>query len=131
MSYFLFLGLNQCKLLSCSHGQDCEVDKQGIANCVCSQTCEPIVRPVCANNGNTFDNLCEMELNGCQDRLPLVAKYFGTCGTCILYMYNMTPLIDFNVCAQRKCREKYFKNFEMKNEKTLAVHIWEILIPKI
>ena len=85
MSYFLFLGLNQCKLLSCSHGQDCEVDKQGIANCVCSQTCEPIVRPVCANNGNTFDNLCEMELNGCQDRLELVAKYFGTCGKCFSY----------------------------------------------
>ena len=74
-------------MLSCSHGQDCEVDKQGIANCVCSQTCEPIVRPVCANNGNTFDNLCEMELNGCQDRLPLVAKYFGTCGMCILYVF--------------------------------------------
>ena len=75
-------------MLSCSHGQDCEVDKQGIANCVCSQTCEPIVRPVCANNGNTFDNLCEMELNGCQDRLPLVAKYFGTCGKWIFFIYN-------------------------------------------
>ena len=97
MSYFLFLGLNQCKLLSCSHGQDCEVDKQGIANCVCSQTCEPIVRPVCANNGNTFDNLCEMELNGCQDRLPLVAKYFGTCGMFISYVYNITPLLKISM----------------------------------
>ena len=105
-------------MLSCSHGQDCEVDKQGIANCVCSQTCEPIVRPVCANNGNTFDNLCEMELNGCQDRLPLVAKYFGTCGMFISNVYNTIPLKDFNVCAQWKCWELCFKNFEMKNEKT-------------
>ena len=92
-------------MLSCSHGQDCEVDKQGIANCVCSQTCEPIVRPVCANNGNTFDNLCEMELNGCQDRLPLVAKYFGTCGMFISNVYNIIPLKDFKcLCSTKMLR---------------------------
>ena len=108
-------------MLSCSHGQDCEVDKQGIANCVCSQTCEPIVRPVCANNGNTFDNLCEMELNGCQDRLPLVAKYFGTCGMFISSVYNIIPLKDFNVCAQRKCWELYASKYaNFWNEKTLV-----------
>ena len=78
--FSFFLGLNQCKLLSCSHGQDCEIDKQGITNCVCSHNCQPIVRPVCATNGRTYDNLCEMEKNGCQDREELSAKYFGICG---------------------------------------------------
>ena len=80
IKFSYFLGLNQCKLLSCSHGQDCEIDKQGITNCVCSHNCQPIVRPVCATNGRTYDNLCEMEKNGCQDREELSAKYFGICG---------------------------------------------------
>lgn len=73
-------GLNQCKLLSCSNGQDCDIDKQGITNCVCSHNCEPIVRPVCANDGNTYDSLCEMQKFGCQKRLNIAAKYFGICG---------------------------------------------------
>ena len=38
------------------------------------------MRPVCATNGRTYDNLCEMEKNGCQDREELSAKYFGICG---------------------------------------------------
>ena len=80
----IIAGLNQCKLLSCSHGQDCEIDKQGITNCVCSQTCQPVVRPICANNGKTYDNLCEMERYGCIDRVKLVAKYFGNCGKLVV-----------------------------------------------
>ena len=80
--------MNQCKLLSCSHGQDCEIDKQGITNCVCSHNCQPIVRPVCATNGRTYDNLCEMEKNGCQDREELSAKYFGICGNYNFMSYS-------------------------------------------
>ena len=76
----ILTGLNQCKLLSCNYGQECNIDKQGITNCVCNQLCEPIVRPVCANDGNTYDNLCEMQKHGCQNRLNLSAKYFGICG---------------------------------------------------
>ena len=35
---------------------------------------------VCANDGNTYDNLCEMQKYGCQNQLNLSAKYFGICG---------------------------------------------------
>ena len=87
--FFLFLGMNQCKLLSCSLGEECEIDKQGITNCVCSHTCEPMVRPVCASNGNSYDNLCEMQKSGCEERQDLRAKYFGICGNYLINcLYN-------------------------------------------
>ena len=76
----LFSGLNQCKLLSCSAGQECSIDKQGITSCVCPEYCEPIVRPICASNGRTYSNLCLMQREACLKQTSITAKYYGTCG---------------------------------------------------
>lgn len=74
-------GFNQCSLLSCGPGHDCQVDRHlGVATCVCSGNCEPIVRPVCASNGQTFRNVCEMNRQGCQTRKSLTVQYVGSCG---------------------------------------------------
>ena len=73
-------GMNQCNLLSCSLGQECAIDKQGITSCVCPDYCEPIVRPVCASDGITYNNLCEMKRQACKARVKLTPSYIGTCG---------------------------------------------------
>jgi len=87
-----FLGLNQCNLLSCNYGQECSMDKHGITECVCPKSCEPIVRPVCANDGKTYDNMCEMIKSACNQRLNISAKYVGVCGKSIpkIYLFNIT-----------------------------------------
>lgn len=56
------------------------MDKHGIAECVCPKSCEPIVRPVCATDGKTYDNMCEMKRSACNLRLNITAKYIGVCG---------------------------------------------------
>ena len=61
-------------------GQECETDKQGRAKCSCPDYCEPEVRPVCASNGKTYQNVCEMNKQGCKRQSYLTVKYFGTCG---------------------------------------------------
>ena len=74
-------GLNQCALLSCSHvGGFCLTTRQGIASCACPERCERVVRPVCASDGATYDNVCEMRRAGCARRVDLRAKYVGVCG---------------------------------------------------
>jgi hypothetical protein len=82
-------------LLSCSHGEECEIDKQGITNCVCREKCEPIVRPACASDGQTYDNLCEMQNHGCHTRQDIAAKYFGTCGKNNFLNYYRPQIIWF------------------------------------
>ena len=75
-------GLNQCALLSCwPHGGGfCETSRQGIAKCACAERCERVVRPVCASDGATYDNVCEMRRAGCGRRQDLRAEYVGVCG---------------------------------------------------
>ena len=69
--------MNQCKLLSCNYGQECEIDKQGITNCVCKNNCQPIVRPVCSNDGNSIcwsnDGLVIIFANTIDD--PLIVNF--------------------------------------------------------
>ena len=116
-SLFLSLsyqGLNQCNLLSCNHGQECEIDKQGITNCICNQNCEPIVRPVCANDGNSYPSLCEMQKYGCLEQINLEAKYFGICdsnGPCSKRSCNHHSICvesgDLAFCECPNCSEEY------------------------
>lgn len=75
-------GVNQCNLLSCNadRWESCQIDKQGITNCVCVDNCESVVRPVCASDGVTYDNVCEMRRAACNKKEDVVEKYFGTCG---------------------------------------------------
>lgn len=95
-------------------GEECEIDKQGITNCVCGKTCEAVVRPVCASDGNTYDNLCEMQRHGCQARRDLTARYFGTCdskGPCSKRSCNHNSLCvesgDLAFCECPDCSEQY------------------------
>lgn len=74
--------MNQCNLLTCAYGEECSIDKQGITECVCpsAASCERVVRPVCASDGNTYDNECEMRAEGCRKKEDVTVEYFGICG---------------------------------------------------
>jgi coxsackievirus/adenovirus receptor len=63
--------------------------KQGITNCVCPGECERIVRPVCASDGNTYDNMCEMKRAGCVRKADISAKYIGVCGKNRLHFLSL------------------------------------------
>eukprot|EP00094_Tigriopus_californicus_P000322 TCALIF_00311-PA protein Name:"Similar to Agrn Agrin (Mus musculus)" AED:0.20 eAED:0.20 QI:0/0.36/0.34/0.86/1/1/23/48/1678 len=107
-------GLNQCKLLNCEFGQECEINKQGITNCICPQSCEKVVRPVCASNGQTYDNECEMKKYGCRKKMALTIQYIGICdsnGPCSKRTCNHHSICveseDLAFCECPKCAEEY------------------------
>lgn len=107
-------GLNQCKLLNCEFGQECEINKQGITNCICPESCEKIVRPVCASNGQTYDNECEMKKYGCRKKMALSIQYIGNCdsnGPCSKRTCNHHSICveseDLAFCECPKCAEEY------------------------
>lgn len=73
-------GFNPCSSLKCINGEECVINKYGIARCECPTDCEPIVRPVCGNNSKTYDNECELRKSGCLSKSKLETSYAGICG---------------------------------------------------
>ncbi|XP_071744325.1 agrin isoform X3 [Lepeophtheirus salmonis] len=83
-------GVNPCKLLNCDWGQECEISKQGITNCVCPQQCEPIIRPICGSDRITYENLCSLRKSACEKRKIISPIHYGICGS-------------NGPCSKRKC----------------------------
>ncbi|KAK6622158.1 hypothetical protein RUM44_001965 [Polyplax serrata] len=73
-------GFNPCASLKCINGEECVINKYGIASCECPTDCEPVVRPVCGNNSRTYDNECEMRKAGCFSKARIEPSYAGVCG---------------------------------------------------
>ena len=91
MNAFL-AGLDPCASLGCRRwpGGFCATTRQGIAACACPERCERAVRPVCASDGATYDNLCEMRRAACRrKRADITAKYIGVCGESPHYDFHL------------------------------------------
>lgn len=71
---------NPCATLQCARGQHCDIDRYGIATCQCPPPCPPVVRPVCAQDGRTFDSACELRRRACIDHEELREEHAGPCG---------------------------------------------------
>ncbi|KAJ8021428.1 Agrin [Holothuria leucospilota] len=74
-----------CEFGHCQLASDLEV------MCVCPEGCEEIYQPVCANDGVTYNNLCEMERTACISQMALVVLTEGACAK------------DLDVCSEMKC----------------------------
>ncbi|KAK8742076.1 hypothetical protein OTU49_002094, partial [Cherax quadricarinatus] len=74
------VGVNPCDSVSCLPGEECNIDVSGIAHCECPPACEPVVRPVCGSDHNTYDNLCELQRSVCLKQSDIVVSYVGVCG---------------------------------------------------
>jgi coxsackievirus/adenovirus receptor len=66
--------------LLCKSGEECGIDKFGIAHCECPPQCEPIMRPVCGQDGRTYESLCELRRAACLHKKLIDVKYIGSCG---------------------------------------------------
>lgn len=74
------LGTNPCASVRCSPGEECAINKYGIARCECPPDCEPIMRPVCSTDKRTFSSMCEMKRTACNTRAKIDVAYTGICG---------------------------------------------------
>lgn len=64
----------------CSFGEECAINKFGIAQCQCPSNCEPIMRPVCSKDDRTFPSECEMKRAACLGKTAIEITYTGICG---------------------------------------------------
>lgn len=75
-----FSGVNPCLSVRCTLGEECAIDRYGIAHCQCQPMCEPIMRPVCSKDGRTFPSECELRRSACIQKAVIEIAYTGVCG---------------------------------------------------
>nr|XP_022901915.1 agrin-like isoform X3 [Onthophagus taurus] len=73
-------GVNPCMSVKCTLGEECAINKFGIAKCECPPSCEPVMRPVCAKDGRTYPSECEMKRSACNSRTTIQIAHAGVCG---------------------------------------------------
>ncbi|XP_067005728.2 agrin-like [Anabrus simplex] len=73
-------GVNPCVSVRCQPGEECAINKYGIAKCECPPECEPVMRPVCGRDGRTYPSLCELKRAACLTKKNIEVAYTGACG---------------------------------------------------
>ncbi|KAK7792852.1 hypothetical protein R5R35_009634 [Gryllus longicercus] len=73
-------GVNPCNAQRCQPGEECVINKMGIATCECPPECEPVMRPVCGRDGRTYPSACELRRAACLAKRHLDVAHAGACG---------------------------------------------------
>lgn len=96
-------GGNPCLSVRCESGEECDINKFGIARCECPPQCEPVMRPVCGQDGRTYESLCEMRRSSCMQKKLIDVKHTGSCGkTTTVEMWPTTPCYyKSSFCSRR------------------------------
>uniref|UniRef100_A0A915BCP3 Agrin n=1 Tax=Parascaris univalens TaxID=6257 RepID=A0A915BCP3_PARUN len=71
---------NPCAKMRCGIGENCFIDANGHAICKCLTYCAQVMKPICAMDGKTYDNECEMRRAACLTRTRNAVRHAGTCG---------------------------------------------------
>ncbi|VVC30264.1 Concanavalin A-like lectin/glucanase domain,EGF-like, conserved site,Laminin G domain,Follistatin-like, N- [Cinara cedri] len=74
-------GVNPCQNFTCWEGEQCAINRRGIAECRCPDPnqCEKSVRPVCGTDGRTYQSKCHLERTNCGNRSTVNVAYYGHC----------------------------------------------------
>ncbi|XP_049855372.1 agrin-like [Schistocerca gregaria] len=70
-----------CASVRCLESEWCQLDEERRPVCRCGEACSPDVSPVCASDGRTYGNECELRREACRTRQPLRVIYRGMCSS--------------------------------------------------
>ena len=91
-SYFFCISV-PCRGRECSHHAECVAQgSQGI--CQCPAKCPDNIKPrkICASDGNTYDNECELKQGSCRQQRPLQIEHEGPCSKyCLIFFFPPRP----------------------------------------
>ena len=99
-----------CSGVKCKRLEIC-LTIDGVSACGCREKCPSRVRPICGNDGITYDNQCELNRAACISGSRIRRKFKGTCAgkelwssysiSTIAYIYWATPLGRHLFCKWR------------------------------
>ncbi|CAG9581467.1 unnamed protein product [Danaus chrysippus] len=81
-----------CAGVSCPDPEVCQLDDQRQPSCRCAEPCPLEFSPVCASDGKTYSNECQMHRESCRARKQLKIIFKGQC------------ISGVNPCAEVECR---------------------------
>ncbi|KAI5640606.1 kazal-type serine protease inhibitor domain-containing protein [Phthorimaea operculella] len=81
-----------CAGVTCPDPEVCQLDDRRQPSCRCAEPCPLEFSPVCASDGKTYSNECQMHRESCRARKQLKIVFKGQCSTGV------------NPCAEVECR---------------------------
>ncbi|KAG7310631.1 hypothetical protein JYU34_003427 [Plutella xylostella] len=81
-----------CAGVTCPDPEVCQLDENRAPSCRCAESCPLEFSPVCASDGKTYSNECQMNRESCRARKPLRIIFKGQCSSGV------------NPCAEVECR---------------------------
>ncbi|XP_063395250.1 agrin-like [Cydia fagiglandana] len=81
-----------CAGVTCPDPELCQLDENRAPSCRCAEPCPLEFSPVCASDGKTYSNECQMHRESCRARKQLRVIFKGQCSTGV------------NPCAEVECR---------------------------
>ncbi|XP_026758909.2 agrin-like [Galleria mellonella] len=81
-----------CAGVTCPDPEVCQLDERRSPSCRCAEPCPLEFSPVCASDGKTYSNECQMHRESCRARKQLKIIFKGQCSSGV------------NPCAEVECR---------------------------
>ncbi|KAJ0182481.1 hypothetical protein K1T71_001850 [Dendrolimus kikuchii] len=81
-----------CSGVTCPDPEICQLDERRAPSCRCAEPCPLEFSPVCASDGKTYSNECQMNRESCRARKQLKIIFKGQCSSGV------------NPCAEVECR---------------------------
>ncbi|XP_038208329.1 agrin-like isoform X2 [Zerene cesonia] len=81
-----------CAGVTCPDPEVCQLDEKRSPSCRCAEPCPLEFSPVCASDGKTYSNECQMHRESCRARKQLKIIFKGQCSSGV------------NPCAEVECR---------------------------
>ncbi|XP_053214035.1 agrin-like isoform X2 [Panonychus citri] len=71
---------DQCLALNCSNNSVCDLS-QPETSCICPPECQTILKPVCGDDGITYESLCDLNRKSCLNNQLVRVKNYGPCSS--------------------------------------------------
>ncbi|XP_068626565.1 agrin-like [Battus philenor] len=90
---FMYYGkCDPCAGVTCPDPEVCQLDERRLPSCRCAEPCPLEFSPVCASDGKTYSNECQMQRESCRARKQLRIIFKGQCSSGV------------NPCSEVECR---------------------------